>query len=73
MADLLTHESIIIGGWFGTDGESAPSDGVYAGGWFGGPESLQDISDRIARIEALLISNKPIFINSDGIYEELRL
>lgn len=71
MAGLLPTPSIMVGGWFGGDGQSEPNDGVFTDGWYGGPESIQDISDRLSRLEAALIAHKPIFININGDYEEL--
>ncbi len=52
---LLGPRSIIVGGWFGDDGVSAPGDSVITDGWF----SLSEEADI-----------KAIFINSDGNYEE---
>ena len=31
---LLDNESIIVGGWFGDDGQSTPDDSVLIDGWF---------------------------------------
>lgn len=73
MADILTSQSIYVGGWFGGDGESEPNDGVFTDGWFGGDETLADIANRLARLEALLISHKPLFINTNGQFEELNI
>jgi len=71
MAPILTHQSIYVGGWFGLDGESEPTDGAFTDGWYGGEENLAQLSDRLSRLEALLISHKPLFINNNGQFQEL--
>jgi hypothetical protein len=71
MADLLPFESTLVGGWFGSDGQSAPDQGVLTDGWYSADETLEDVIRRLDRLEALLRANKPIFINIDGRFEEL--
>jgi hypothetical protein len=71
MSGLLPLESIRVGGWFGADGESEPTNEVFTDGWFGGSETLEEVSNRLARLEQLLRLNRPIFINNNGRYEEL--
>jgi len=53
---LLGPRSIIVGGWFGDDGLSAPDYGAITDGWFSlfGPSNI-----------------KALFVNSDGNYEEI--
>ena len=51
---LLGPRSIVVGGWFGEDGVSAPDASIITDGWFSLSEA--DV--------------KAIFINSDGNYEE---
>lgn len=53
---LLGPRSIIVGGWFGTDGVSAPDINIVSDGWF----VLSPPSDI-----------KAIFVNSEGNYEEI--
>jgi len=71
MAAQLPFESLIVGGWFGFDGQSAPGEGVLTDGWYGGEETIQDISNRLTHLESQLRAHKPIFINIDGRFEEL--
>ncbi|RLG45544.1 MAG: hypothetical protein DRN81_01110 [Thermoproteota archaeon] len=64
---LLGPESILVGGWFGEDGQSEPDEGVYTDGWF-----LYDgitLDELLAKLRA----NKAIFVNTDGNYEELKV
>lgn len=69
MADLLAYQSIHVGGWFGSTGESEPGDGVLTDGWYG--DSGSTIEERLARLETVLALHKPIFINNNGQFEEL--
>jgi len=52
---LLGPRSIVVGGWFGADGVSAPDINVIVDGWF----------------SPLISDIKAIFINDDGNYEEV--
>lgn len=73
MPDSLPPESIMIGGWFGNDGQSNPDEQPLTDGWFGGPMSQQDLEDLLNSLIAQLITHKPIYINVDGDLEELKL
>ena len=64
---LLDNESIIVGGWFGDDGQSTPDDSVLIDGWF----SYADIT--IEELISILRRDKAIFVNTDGNYEELKV
>jgi len=71
MVEQLPFESLIVGGWFGFDGQSAPDGGVMTDGWYSGEETIYDIIKRLTHLESMLRANKPIFINIDGRFEEL--
>jgi len=53
---LLGPRSIIVGGWFGADGVSAPDINLITDGWF---------------LPLPPVEIKAIYINSDGNYEEI--
>ena len=66
--------SQLTDGWFGEDGESLPEDWAILGGWWISAEiTLEQINNRLIRLETLLMANKPIFINSNGNLQELNI
>jgi hypothetical protein len=71
VAILKRAKSILVGGWFGDDGISVPNEAVLVDGWYGSSvisflSSLQDLTDT-------LVSNRPIYNNTDGRYQEIEI
>ena len=73
MPTLLPPESVFVGGWFGDDGQSAPGLNPLTDGWYGGPLTPEDIEAILNYLVAQLIAHKPIYINTNGDLEELKL
>jgi len=73
MAGALREDTMFVGGWFGEDGESTPDEHPFVDGWFGGPMTIDDIEDTLEWLFTQLIENKPIYINSTGDLQEIKL
>jgi predicted TIM-barrel enzyme len=64
-----TWESIAVGGWFGSDGQSAATNDIFTGWFTGSPPP----DERLMMLIDLLKTKKPIFINSNGNLENLKI
>lgn len=59
--------SPLLGGWFGDDGQSFPSDFVLTDGWFGEVDcSCVDMLQRVFLLEEFIKECEPVYIGPSG-------
>lgn len=69
MPITVGEETPFTGGYFGSDGQSDPTDELFTDGWFWGLSD--DDQERMEKLLQILWDYKCIFINIDGHLEEV--